>query len=138
MYQATNIFALERIHSSLEEIQAYAEGKYNADNPSAVVDRMNCLESYIALSSKLVADSNYHYDKVLNSAFIAAIKEAEKARLSPSTLNKYLETLMYDYKYLTVWAERINRACTHQLDSARSILSKLKEELKAAQWSAQA
>lgn len=129
MYTATNIAPPEQIHEHLKEIQAYIEAHYEADNPQQVTDRAVNLEAYMALSGKLLADAEHHYDSMVESAIMTALKGALETKLSPSTLNKYVEAAARDYKYLVTWCERVNRSCTHQLDMARTVLSKLKTEM---------
>ena len=88
----------------------------------------------MALSGKMVADAKYRYDEVLNSVFIKAVRDGNESRMQTSTLNKYIDSLCKDYAYLFTWSDRINRTCTHQLDFSRTMISKLKEEMKAAQY----
>lgn len=128
MYRATNIMPLETIQDTLIEIQLFFEQPYDADNGTAIVERSQKIESYMATSGKMVADAKYHYNAVFESGFIEAIKQNTK--VSASTLNKYLDSLCKDYQYLVDWSDRINRTCTHQLDFSRTILSKLKAEMQ--------
>lgn len=133
MFKATNIATTELIFESAKEMQAYTEAHYNADNPACIVDRANNLEVYMALSGKLLADAKYHYNDVLNSIFIQAVKDGNSAKMATSTMNKYIDSLVKDYQYLVDWLDRINRTCTHQLDVSRSLLSKMKEEMRISQ-----
>lgn len=133
MYTPTNITPTEDIAKHLTEIQSYIEAHYTADNPTAVVDRVNDLESYMALSGKLHADAEHHYNTVVQGAIMGALKDALETRLQTSTLNKYIEAAAKDYKYLVTWSERVNRSCTHQIDVCRTIISKLKQEMYYSQ-----
>lgn len=129
MFKPTNIAATEQINQHLTEIQAFIEAHYEADNPQQVTDRAVTLEAYMALSGKLLADAEHHYQTVVESAIMEALKKAIETKLSPSTLNKYVEAAARDYKYLVTWCERVNKSCTHQLDMARTMISKLKSEM---------
>lgn len=124
---------LEQIADNCKEIQSFIEAHYTADNPTAVVDRANALESYMALSGKMLADAKYHYNDMLSSVFIQAVKDGNRERMSASTLNKYVDSLCKDYQYLVDWCDRVNRTCTHQLDFSRTMISKLKEEMRQMQ-----
>lgn len=135
MYKPTNIMPVETIASTCSEIQAFIEAHYNADNPNAVVERANGLESYMALSGKMLADAKYWYNDLLSSVFIEAIKEGNKAKMGTSTLNKYVDSICKDYQYVVDWTDRINRTCTHQLEFSRTIISKLKQEMYQSQRS---
>lgn len=132
MFTPTNISSPEQIHESCVEIQAFIEAHYNADNPQAVVDRANVLESYMALSGKLLADAKYRLNELMHSIFIKSVREAAKVNMQTSTTNKYIDTVCKDLQYLVDWIERINRASTHQLEFSRTIISKLKEEMRLA------
>lgn len=111
-------------------MQPFIEAHYDADNPTAVVDRANILESYMALSGKMLADAKYRLSEVMNSVFVKSVKEAVNSGMSPSLTNKYIDSVCRDYQYLVDWCDRINRSCTHQLEFARTIISKLKAEMQ--------
>lgn len=128
MYKASNITALDQIQDTCIEIQDFIERPYDADNGAAVVERAQKIEGYMALSGKILADAKYHYNAVFESSFVEAIKQNTK--VSPSTLNKYLDSLCKDYQYLVDWCDRLNRSCTHHVDFARTIISKLKNEMQ--------
>ena len=134
MFKATNIATPEMIYKSCEEVQLFIEATYDADNPTECVARAQSAEGYMGLTSKMLADAKYHYDSLLNGIFIDAIKKAEGVRMQTSTLNKYIDTLCYDYNYLVTWSDRLNRSCTHCLDLQRSFISKLKAEFSATSW----
>lgn len=130
MYKATNVMTVEEIDKYCKEIQPFIEAEYNADVTDEVIARANTLEAYMALTGKMTADSKYRYNEVLSSVFIEAVKEGNKSRMQTSTLNKYIDTLCRDYQHLVDWSDRINRTITHELDFARTIISKIKEEMK--------
>jgi hypothetical protein len=128
MYKASNIMPLDLIQDNCIEIQDFIERPYDADNGNAVVERAQKIEAYMALSGKMLADAKYHYNQVFESSFVEAVKQNTK--VSASTLNKYLDSLCKDYQYLVDWCDRINRTCTHVLDFSRTIVSKLKNEMR--------
>ena len=133
MFKATNIATSEEIFSALKEAQSFLEADYTADNGEAVVSRAQSLESYMAISGKMLADAKYNYAQLLQSEFVDAIKKT--SGLSTTIAKVYIDTLCRDVKYLVDWGERVNRACTHQLEICRSILSTLREEFKASNYS---
>lgn len=131
MYQPSNITEQQAIHKELETMQSFLEAQYSADNPAAVMDRFNDLAIYMARSGKLKADAEWHYNSLVESSLMAALKRAHEQTMSPSTLNKYIESLARDAKYLVSWADRVNRSCTHQHDGLRSVISSLRAEMMA-------
>ena len=131
MYQPSNITEQTAIHKELETMQAFLEAQYSSDIPAAVMDRFNDLAIYMARSGKLKADAEWHYNSLVESALMTALKRAHQQTMSASTLNKYIESLARDAKYLVTWADRVNRSCTHQHDGLRSIISSLRAEMYA-------
>lgn len=130
MFKPSNIATPEMIFSLLQEIQSFLEAHYESDNGNACVDRMAQAEAYMAVSGKLLADAKHHLRQLEESSILQALIEAQRKKMSPSTLNKYIDSLTRDYAYLVDWAERLNRACTHTGDFQRTIISKLKEEAR--------
>lgn len=117
------------IQPELKRIQEFLEAEYPVDIPGAVIDRATQLEYFMSHSGKLFADAKYYRDKFLNDVIISTVKEAlAVGGLSASVINKKIDALAMDYNYIVNWAERTNRSCTHQLDFARSIISKHKAE----------
>jgi len=135
MFKATNIIPEDQIFASLTEIQTYSEAHYNQDNPASVMQRGQDLEAYLALSAKLVADSKYWQDQMLNSTVSETVKDALKdGGWSASTINKKVDALCKEVNYLVNWSTRLNATVTHQLDFLRSVISKQKEEMRQMQW----
>jgi len=123
------LIPIETIEGELKAIQDFLEKEYPVDEPAAVVERAVMVEYYMSHSGKLFADAKYHRDKFLNSAIIDTVRDALKqGSFNASVINKKIDAVAMDYNYLVNWAERSNRACTHQLDFARSIISKHKTE----------
>lgn len=119
---------MDVIQDTCIEVQTFLEQSYDADNGTAVVERAQKMEQYMAVTGKMLADAKYHFSDVFESGFMKAIKE--NIDIAPSTLNKYLDSLVKDYAYIVNWIDRLNRSCTHQLDFSRTIISKLKNEMK--------
>lgn len=122
-----SITPLEDIQDSLIIIQDFSQKEY-PDDVNCVVERAMKLEGYLALSSKLMADSKWHYNNIFESGFIDAIKTTSKYQAS--TTNLYLKALCKDYQYLVDMSDRLNSTLTHQLDFARTLISKYKAEMQ--------
>lgn len=128
MYKAAFITPVEQIEKELTEAQEFLELEYPGDDMEVCKTRLQDLAQYMARSGKLKADAEYHYNSLLNSSVIEAIKESAKLAMGTSTLNKYIESKCKDYQMLVTWAERVNRSATHQIDALRTILSYAKSE----------
>ena len=102
-----------------------------SEQPEEVVERGNDLAVYIARSGKLLADAKYHLDTKLKQEVFDALKTtAKQAGATSKAVNKIIDSLCADEQYAVTWAERINRAATHQLDWCRTLVSRAKEELR--------
>jgi hypothetical protein len=96
-----------------------------------VVERGNTLAVYIARSGKLLADAKYHLNERLNSdVFKTLVEMSKQANSTAKATNAIVDSLCRNEKYLVDYADRINRAATHQIDWYRSILSKAKIEMQ--------
>lgn len=114
----------------IQEIQSFLEAEFNADNPAACVDRAEQLAGYMALTGKMLADARYHYNQLLGSTILQALKLQSANEMSASTLNNYIKSMCRDYQYLCDVCDRLNSTTTHQLDLLRTLISKHKQELQ--------
>lgn len=128
MFVATNITPTDQIFKELTEIQVVLDARYQSDNPAACSDRLDELQVLMARSGKLLADSEWHYNTLLNSEIMEALKKAASERMPTSTLNKYIESMCKEYKYLWTWADRVNRCCTHMAEQMRTVISNHKAQ----------
>lgn len=120
-----NISTLESIEKMANSVQEYLEITVS-DNPEEIVERGNDLTVYLAQTSKLLADAKYH----LNTSKKASIILHAKKKLSPTIFKELINSSTERETYFVNWIERLNRACTHELDWLRSVLSKMKEEMR--------
>lgn len=125
-----NITSKENIQKELEEIQNFLEITLSEDINEAVL-RGNDLAVYMARSGKLLADAKIHKDEKLNSEVISRIKDL--VSLHASSANKFIDTLTKDENHLVTWADRVNAACSRQLEWCRTVISKGKAEYQALQ-----
>lgn len=128
MYNPSGITSPELIHKELNDIQVFLEANYSSDNPAAVQQRFDDLGVYMARSGKLKADAEWHYNSLIESAIIEALKKGYEEKLSASTINKFVEAAARNYKFLLTWADRVNRSTTHQIEGMRSVMSTLRSE----------
>lgn len=118
----------ELIETELNEIQSFLELTQSEDINEAVF-RGNELAVYMARTGKLLADAKIHRDEKLNSEIMREIKKL--ISLPASTSNKFIDTLTRDENHLVNWADRLNAACSRQLEWCRTIISKGKAEMQA-------
>lgn len=126
MFKASFITPLEKIQEELAEMQSFLEQPVT-ESATDLTTRLEVLMQHMARSGKLKSDAEYHYNGVMSSSIIDALKTA--VNLTPSTLNKYVDSLCKDYKQMVVWSDRVNRSCTHQIDATRTLISYAKSEM---------
>ena len=122
------IATIEEIVKELKIIQSEIETELSEDIQQAI-DRGNYCSAQIARTGKLLADAKIHRDRKLNSSIIGQMKKI--SQLPATTANKFTDSLCEDENYIVNWCERLNRACTHQLDWCRTLISKAKADMQS-------
>jgi len=125
-----NITPPEQILEELQQIDAFLNITMSEQVEEAV-HRGNDLAVYIARSGKLLADAKYHLNQKMKSEVFETLeKTAKQAGATATAVNAIIKSLCKDEQYLVDWCDRVNRAATHQLDWARTIISKAKTEMQ--------
>lgn len=132
MFTPSNIATPEEIFKACQEAQTALEAHYNADNANACTERLQLLEGHMAITGKMLADAKHHL-RMRTERSIDDLYD-KKAKLSPSIFNKYIEANTRDYGYLADWCNRLNASCVHSIEATRTIISKLKEEMRIANY----
>jgi hypothetical protein len=102
-----------------------------SEQTEEVVERGNTLAVYIARSGKLLADAKYHLNERMNSdVFKTLVEMSKQANATAKATNAIVDSLCRNEKYLVDYADRMNRAATHQIDWYRTLISKAKEEAR--------
>lgn len=109
-----------------QNIQSFIEERCS-DEPNKLVAKLTEINSYIAISGKMLSDAKYLQDEYMVLVFNANMEKIQQ--LSPSVANKYVYALCKDVNYLVNWAERINRSLVHIGDNIRTQVSFAKEEM---------
>lgn len=120
----------ESILSEIETIQEYLEVTCS-NNPEEIQERIAVIMPYMARSGEMLADAKRMLRKRKTSEISNTIIQIAKEQfLSAKVQNTLLESIAEDEAYLVDRLDRINAACTHQLDALRSLLSYEKENLR--------
>lgn len=117
---------LNELMGIAQEIQDFLEFKVS-DEPNILVDRLSEINSYIAISGKLLADAKYILDEKMEKAFV--VYDEKITSMSPSVATKFITSLCKDENYLVNWSERLNRSLVHIGDNTRTQVSWAKEEM---------
>lgn len=121
---------IEGIRNEAQQIQEFLEITMS-DNPQEVIERGNDLQVYMARTGKLLADAKYMLNEQKRHETMDIIRDfIIDQKLSAKVQNALIDGLCKEEQYLVDWIDRLNAACTHQLDWCRSVNSKNKEEMR--------
>lgn len=121
---------MEGIRNEAQQIQDFLEITMS-DNPQEVIERGNDLQVYMARTGKLLADAKYILNEQKRHETMNIIRDfIIDQKLSAKVQNALIDGLCKEEQYLVDWIDRLNAACTHQLDWCRSVNSKNKEEMR--------
>lgn len=121
---------IEEIRNEAQQIQEFLEITMS-DNPQEVIERGNDLQVYMARTGKLLADAKYMLNEQKRHETMDIIRDyIIDQKLSAKVQNALIDGLCKEEQYLVDWIDRLNAACTHQLDWCRSVNSKNKEEMR--------
>lgn len=102
-----------------------------SENPEEAVQRGNDLAACLARTTKMLADAKYHLNTSSKTDIFDILKEAAKqAGATPTAINRLVKSASKEEQYLVDLIERLNAACTHQIDWCRTLLSKAKAEMQ--------
>ena len=119
-----------KLRKEAQEIQDFLEVTMS-DDPQEVIERGNDLQVYMARTGKMLADAKYMLNKQKHQDTMNIVREfIIDQKLSAKVQNAMIDGICKEWQYLVDWIERLNAACTHQLDWCRSVNSKNKEELR--------
>lgn len=128
--------------SRVQAIQQHIEDARYSDfgqDLSAIYDEMVNLNAWKSFTGKMMAE----YKKELNSKKVEAYnnlifsQRAAGVNISPSLAKEYINSKCGEVQYLYDFTERVNNCTAYAIDSLRSILSALKQELQTLQYSHQ-
>ena len=128
---------LDQIRDSQRLIEACVSRKVDINNPSDVMTKLEEISCLLSTGASCIAYSKnllLHARKtVLDNIYLAKESDKElKKALAPSVVSKFVETRTIDAETLHTICERNYSSLVHAGDYLRSILSTIKEELKAS------
>ncbi len=120
----------QQLKAEAQAIQDFLEITMS-DDPQEVIERGNDLQVYMARTGKMLADAKYILNEQKRTETMNVVQEfIIDQKLSAKVQNALIDGLCKETQYLVDWIDRLNAACTHQLDWCRSVNSKNKEEMR--------
>jgi len=128
--------------SRLEGIQQHIESsKFNDFEGSlqSIYEEIVKLNAWKSFSGKMMAE----YKRQLNDTKVKAYQNLIFSQrstghdISPSIAKDYISGKCGELQYFYDFAERVNSSCSYSIDSLRSILSALKQEMATINYQGQ-
>jgi len=127
-----HITPIDELLKEAEQIQAFCEITVS-DNPQEIAERIADIGVYVARTGKMLADAKYHLNQKKKDETVDLIMNLiSDKKLSAKVQNSLIDSICKEEQYLVDWLERLNRACTHQQEAMRSLLSYEKESMRVA------
>lgn len=120
-----HINSLEELEKEAKTIDAFLNITCS-EQPEDALQRGNDLSTYLARTSKMLADAKYWQDEAIQNSIIQKLKD--QIDLSPMIFKKFLDTSTKRENYLVNWIDRLNSTCVHQIDFLRTIISYAKSQ----------
>jgi len=114
----------------IQQIQSYLEITCS-DNPDEVTQRIRELSAYLARTAFLLQEAKYALRRKKASEIgEIVVRIAKEQYLSAKAQNALVDSIAAEEHRVVDWLDRLNAACTHQIDALRSLLSYEKEQLR--------
>ena len=120
-----SITTLDNLEKEAQDIDDFLNITCSEDPNECVVRGLD-LMTYLARSSKMLADAKYHLDEATKNSILNELKE--NIGLSPSMFKELVKATCKRENYIVNWVDRLNSSIVHQLDFLRTIISKAKAE----------
>lgn len=121
---------MDEMKNEATAIQAYLD-IVCSNNPEELTERISQLMSYMSRSGEMLAKAKRLLRSRKSEQIRNTIIEVARAEhLSASVQNALLESICEQEAFLVDWLDRLNKACTHQIEGLRSLLSYEKEGLR--------
>ncbi len=128
--------------SRLEGIQQHIEDAKYADMEGSmqlIYEEIINLNAWKSFSGKMMAECKRDLNSTKVKAYqnLVFSQRATGYDISPSIAKDYISGKCGELQYFFDFAERVNSACAYAIDSLRSILSALKQEMATVNYQGQ-
>lgn len=126
--------------SRLEAIQQHFEDRKYADfgqDMDAIYTEMVDMNGWKSFSGKMMAEAKRDLNEAKVKAYntLIASQRAVSMEIPPSIAKDYISAKCGELQYQYDFAERVNSNCAYGIDTMRSILSALKQEMATINYS---
>ena len=121
---------MENLKEEAQKIQDYLDITISND-PQELIERISTLMGFLSRTGSMLAQAKKALRaKKTQEINLTIVSIAKASHLSATVQNALLDSICEEESFFVDWLDRINRACTHQIDGLRSLLSYAKEELR--------
>ena len=119
-----------------EEIEPEAKAIYEflsipiADDILEATEKGNILAVYINRTGHLLAEAKYYLNERLNNEAVQIIKQITSGKYSAKLQNALIDSVCKRERYLVDEVEQLNKTAKYQIEWCRTVISKIKEEMK--------
>ena len=100
------------------------------DDIIQATEKGNMLAVYINRTGFMLSQAQKLLNVALQSEVVEIIKQMTSEKYSAKIQNALLDSVCKDERYLVDFIEQLNKTAKYQLDWSRTIISKIKEEMK--------
>ncbi len=120
---------IEELEKEAQEIYEFLNIPIDDDMQQAT-EKGNILAVYINRTGNMLAEAKYHLNAGLNCEAVAIIKEVTSGKYSAKIQNALIDSVCKRERLLVDRVEQLNKTAKYQIDWCRSVISKIKEEMK--------
>lgn len=119
----------QQLKQSILDIRLVMDKKVGLEDPVGVADKLNSLSNLLGLSSECIAWARKYYDEKLGTL----VMSPEFKGMSATDKKMFFAMKSSDEIYLVNYAESLNKDLHYCIESLRTLISYLKQEMAQTQ-----
>jgi hypothetical protein len=119
----------EQIEPEAKEIYEFLSVPI-ADDIIEATEKGNMLAVYINRTGHLLSEAKYYLNERLNNEAVQIIKQITSGKYSAKLQNALIDSVCKRERYLVDEIEQLNKTAKYQIEWCRTVISKIKEEMK--------
>ena len=120
---------IEQLEQEAKEIYEFMNIPIDDDIVQAT-EKGNMLAVYINRTGYMLAEAKLHLNTELNCEAVRIISELVGNKYSAKIQNALVDSVCKRERYLVDFVEQLNKTAKYQIEWSRSVISKIKEEMK--------
>lgn len=100
------------------------------DDIVQATEKGNMLAVYINRTGRMLADAKWYFNEAMSHEAVKIIKELVGEKYSAKVQNAFIDSVCRDERRLVDDIEQLNKTAKYQLEWCRTVIPKIKEEMK--------